>query len=122
MEDEKTKDEKPKPKETITKKLNLGERFTAMNLLPEKGNIFTQKAIIKAKEALTPTDEEVKEYGIVAKEEGGISWNAKKATVTKTIELSAKAVTLIEEALQALNDKNELEQIHVTLFDKFVGE
>lgn len=46
-------------------KLNIGERFHLIALLPEQGNYVTFKTLRKLRETLAPNEAEASEYGFV---------------------------------------------------------
>jgi len=110
-----------KETDVITKELTLGERFAASALFPEKGDYITKLAIKRANEALMPDEKEIKEYKIAPVEGGGLKWPPEMANITAPIELSARAITLLEDALRDLNTKEQLEDSHMSLFEKIVG-
>ena len=46
----------------ISKKLTMGERFVLLNNLPREGDLITFKILRKLREALAPSELEIKEY------------------------------------------------------------
>ena len=49
--------------DTISKKLTMAERFVLLNNLPREGDLVTFKILRKLREALAPSETEIKEYG-----------------------------------------------------------
>jgi len=47
----------------ISKKLIMGERFVLLNNLPQEGDLVTFKILRKLRETLSPSEQEIKEYG-----------------------------------------------------------
>lgn len=47
----------------ISKKLIMGERFVLLNNLPKEGDLVTFKILRKLRETLSPSEEEIREYG-----------------------------------------------------------
>lgn len=58
--------------------LNVQERLTAVNSLPEKGNFETMKIIDALKDILYPSEQEVEKFE-VKQSANNISWNAEGA-------------------------------------------
>jgi len=98
--------------------LSVLERFLALQLLPEKGDFTTLRTVQEARTNLSLTEEEVKEFELKS-EEGRMSWNA-KGSEPREIELSKGAIKLISDALIALNEKKELKEGQLSLYEKFV--
>lgn len=97
--------------------LNVHERLTLVNLLPEKGNFTTMKTIEAMKDLLYPSEEETKMYGIEQKG-NNISWNA-EGNKEIEIKLTKAHKDLITKALEDLDEKEELTMAHYQVFKKF---
>ena len=102
-------------------KLTMGERFTVLSVLPEQGNFATVKIMRELREALSPTEDEHKTYGIVIEGEQ-IRWDVKMGAIEKEITIGNKAHSIIREALEKLDKDKELEDKHFSLFEKFCKE
>lgn len=100
-------------------KLNLHERLTLLNLIPRENNFSTLRIIRKFTKDLGITDEEHKEFDITQKDEK-ISWNVERGLKEKEFEIGEVANVLIVEALKKLDTDKKLEQIHFSLYEKFV--
>lgn len=98
-------------------KLNVQERLTLVNLLPEKGNFATMKIIEGVRDLLYPSEEESKQFEI--KQSGNnISWNAEGSKEIE-IKLSKGQRDLLEDSLGKLDESEELTFAHYTVFKKF---
>ena len=100
-------------------KLNLSERFEFLNLLPKLENYSTLRIVRKVSKDIGITDDEYKEFDI-KQEEGKVTWDPKKAEKEKDFEIGEVATQLIINALKKLDSDKKLEQIHFSLFEKFV--
>lgn len=97
--------------------LNVQERLTLVNLLPEKGNFQTMKTIDTLKSLLYPSEEEGKKFEI--KQTGNnISWNPEGAKPIE-IKLSKVQKDMLQTSLEELDEKAELTFPHYTVFKKF---
>lgn len=101
-------------------KLNLNERLTLLNLIPKESNFSTLRIIRKFTKDLGITDDEYKEFGI--KQEGEkITWKPENAEKEKEFEIGEIANQLVVSALEKLDQEKKLEQVHYTLYEKFVN-
>ena len=99
-------------------KLNLLERFTVLQILPQKGNFATLNIVRKLQEALAPSEEEFKKYEI--KQDGDqTKWN-KKGLEEVEIQLGEKAIEIVVSTLKELDKENTLTPQHLTIYEKFV--
>lgn len=98
-------------------KLNVSERLTLVNTLPEKGNFETMKIIESLKDKLYPDEKETKKFEIKTKT-NQITWNAEGAKDVE-IGLTEGEVKLLTEALEKLDEKSELTFAHYAVFKKF---
>ena len=100
--------------------LNISERLTLVNLLPEKGNFETMKTIEALRDILYPTEEEVKKFG-VKQTSNNISWNEEGA---KEIPLKFTKIQkdLLKESLDKLDEKEELTFAQYSVYKKFKGK
>ena len=97
--------------------LNVQERLTLVNLLPEKGNFATMKTIEGLRDVLYPSEEETKKFDI--KQKGNnISWNEDGAKEIE-IKLSKAQTDLIVESLDKLDEKEELNFAQYSVYKKF---
>ena len=98
-------------------KLNIQERLTLVNVIPEKGNFETQKLIEALKELLYPSEEETKTFEIKQLEKT-ISWN-KEGSDGVEIKLTKGHTDLLKKRLTTLSDKEELDYPQYLIFKRF---
>ncbi|KKM00613.1 hypothetical protein LCGC14_1802640, partial [marine sediment metagenome] len=94
--------------------------LTLLNLIPRENNFSTLRIIRKFTKDVGISDEEYKKFEIKSEEEGKISWNPEKANKEKEFEIGEVANQLIISALEKLDSDKKLEQVHYTLYEKFV--
>ena len=99
-------------------KLNLRERIAILEILPAKNSIVTWRVINSLKELLGVTEDEHKEFNIVINGDT-ITWN-EKGLIEKELPIGQKAAEIIKTALVALNNANKLEEVHISIYEKFV--
>lgn len=97
--------------------LNVQERLTLVNLLPEKGNFLTMKTIEAMKDLLYPSEEEAKKFGLEQKG-NNISWNEEGSKPTE-IKFTKAHKDLIVASLEKLDEKEELTMAQYQVFKKF---
>ena len=100
-------------------KLNVLERITALGILPEAGNFVTLKIVQNLQMALSLTEAEFKEYGVVQKDDQ-LTWN-EKGREEKEIKIGEKATDILVEALKKLDEEKKLTNQHFSLYEKFVN-
>ena len=98
-------------------KLNIQERLTLVNVIPEKGNFETQKLIEALKELLYPSEEETKKFAIKQLEKT-ISWN-KEGSEGIEIKLTKGMTDLFVKRMTALSEKEELDYPQYLIFKRF---
>jgi len=102
-------------------KLNLTERIVALNLLPQEGNFLTLRTIREHQMKISPSEAEIKKYG-VTEQDGKIFFAnpqlAEKETVD--IEIGEIVTNIITEALETLNKEEKLKPVQMSLYEKFV--
>ncbi len=103
----------------MKRKLNIGERLVLLELLPREGNFVTLKIVRDLQSALSFTEKELKELGIIF-EGNNIKWNPAKSKETKEIEIGEKAEELFLDALKKLDENQKLTSNHFALYEKFV--
>lgn len=101
-------------------KLNVLERMVAPQLFPERGSYVDNVTKKGAIEAIGLSEEEISYYGVEDVGNGAVKWNPEKGEEEKVIDLSDGAVALLKKALKALDDKQELEARHISLYEKLV--
>lgn len=98
--------------------MNVGERLTAMTMLPQEGSFVTIQIVRDLSKKLGITAEEYKEFEI-KEDNGKVFWNA-KGNEDREIELADVEITMLKDALKKLDDANKLTQQHFSLYEKFV--
>jgi hypothetical protein len=101
-------------------RLTVLERIVLLGVLPGEGNFITLKIVRQLREALSFTEEELKDLSLQQVGEQ-VTWNAAAADPEGTeISIGEKATDLIVESLKKLNEENKLTQQHFSLYEKFV--
>lgn len=118
-------------KEGISILLTLSERLNLLTILPKEGTFLTLKIVRQLREALSPSEEEHKAFGIAAPGQKFIDENGNESIVPngqlrfKNIEaevrIGEKANDLIVECLKKLDDSGKLTDNHFSLYEKFVA-
>ena len=102
-------------------KLSIPERIGLLGILPEKGNFVTLRVVDEARRLLSFTEREIKDWGIVAAEEGRVSWNPQKA-VDGDVKIGDAVRELIAKKLKELDEKEELLMAMYSLYERFVDK
>ena len=99
-------------------KLDISERFALLGILPEKGNYATQKVVGDLIEDIGFSVEELEKIEYKQEGDRGV-WDPKKDP-NKEFDFGKYESEVIADALKDLDEKDELERRHVSLYDKFV--
>ena len=101
-------------------KLMVHERLALFELLPRKGNYEALKSIRVARETLSFTPEEIEFFEL--KQEGGVTnWNKDKAAQrVLDAPLEEYIVKLFRKKLSEMEQKGELTEQYVSVYEKFV--
>ena len=100
-------------------KLTIFERLTLLNLLPPKGDLTTIRIVRETREELSFSEFEHKKLQFI-QTEGSVTWNPEAAeSLLKDVKLGRKAREIIVAQLDALNESDEVEERHLSLFEKF---
>ena len=100
--------------------LNVQERLTLSRLLPEKGNFETMSAMESLRQVLFLSEEEVEKVEL-KQTENAITWNEKGAERVE-IDISEKGKQILMDALEKLNEKEELDVLQYAIFKRFKEE
>jgi hypothetical protein len=103
-------------------KLTVLERFQALNVLPDVGNIVQMRMRQKLIEKVGLSVEELEEYDVkpgVA--EGTVQWK-QEVPQEKEIDLKGPEIAALAENLKKVSNEGKLNPMQVTLYDKLVGE
>ena len=105
-------------------KLNIGERFALLGVLPQQGNAITLRIIRELQSRLSFTEEELKHYNIEnhANPDGSarVTWNPELSEETTDIPIGKAATDVIKVELTRLNAQNQLHVTMLPLYEKFV--
>ena len=110
---------KAKSNGLVTIKLGVGDRFALIGLLPTEAGIATICIVEAMSKKLTPNEKEQEAIGLTPLPNGGITWNAEKAT-DRNIPFSGFEVKLVVERLQKMDKEKKLTKAHIKIWDKFV--
>ena len=96
-------------------KLNVLERINLAGILPAEGNLITFRVFTDLKKALAFTEKEIKNFGIVQKEDK-IFWTKSKEV---EIPIGEQATIIIQIVLKKLDTENKVNEGNFSLFVKF---
>jgi hypothetical protein len=105
--------------------LTVLERLTLLNTLPAEGDLTTLRIIRRLRESLSFSESEHTALGFKAEtnEDGKqlVRWNT-DAPQEADIQVGQKATEIIKATLQALSEKKQLTEGHLSLCDKFLPD
>ena len=96
--------------------LSIYDRILLRNILPPTGDIITMRVLADLHKALGFTEEELAEFEIKQVDER-ISWKNGRLV---PIEIGPKAIRIIVEALEKLNEEKKITIELVSLYERFV--
>lgn len=101
-----------------TMKLNVLERVHLLNIVPRKGSIIENKAIMSLLTKIEFDGNELKEYELKSTPDGKITWNQDKS---KDIELTfiETEIDMIKKAINEMDSKKEVPLNLMPLIEKF---
>jgi len=101
-------------------KLNVAERLTLVQIIPEKGNFKTMSTVEKVKTTLYLSEEEREEFEV--KQAGNnLAWN-EKGSEQREIEFSDFGRELIIESLEKLDKEENLTSPQFLIYKQFKEE
>lgn len=101
-------------------KLNIQERLTLVNLIPEKGNFLTMSIVEELRLCLYPSEKEIKEFDL--KQEGNIlTWN-EKGSKRIEIKLTDSQKGFIMDKLEELSKENNLNFAQYSVYKRLKEE
>jgi len=102
--------------------LGIKDRYVLLRTLPMEGNFRTMRTIVKLREDLLPTEDEIKKFGIMTSPDGNsIQWDTDKA-VEVDIQIGEVATEVIVAALKGLDSQDKLTAEHISLWELFIEE
>lgn len=103
-------------------KLTIHERIILASILPPAGTFVTLGLVRKLREALSFSEQEHKDFGILVNNETGtVNWKDEHATTETEIEIGEKMTDLVVETLKKLDKEAKLTEHHFSLYEKFIG-
>lgn len=100
-------------------KLSVKERLLLLNILPKESNFLTLRIVRDLQNALSFSEEEVKQFEF--KTEGNKAiWNQEKE-IDKEIQIGEKATDLIIDSLKELDKLKKINMDIYNLYEKFVS-
>ena len=100
-------------------KLNVQNRLVLMSILPVSGNAINLKLLRVLRESLSFNEKEIKMLNLVEKD-GMVTWKPDHRVKDKEVEIGAAMTELIVKALKALDEKEELLDVQMNLYDIFI--
>jgi hypothetical protein len=102
-------------------KLTIMDRFALLKVLPHEGSFATLKIVQELRLALSPSEQEHKEFEI--KEQGNnIMWNPEKGAVPKEIPIGEKATDIIVMSLKKSDQNGNLPEEAISVYEKFIKD
>jgi hypothetical protein len=99
--------------------LTVLERLLISDSLDQQGDIIFLRIRNELISKVGLSDDDVKKYKIIRKDNGGISWDPKVPQEAK-IELTETECGMIKSSLVKLNNAKKLTPDHISLYEKFV--
>ena len=101
-------------------KLEVHERLALLELLPSKGSYAGLKALRKAREIISPNQEE-REFFELKHDGRQWSWNPAKAS-QRVLDAPIEQFVMetVREALAEMNANGEMTEAYMSLYEKFV--
>lgn len=97
--------------------LDLVERFTLLNTLPQKGDFITIKVLRNLKDALAASEQEIEEHGLREKD-----WEIRPGQGLVDIEINETWRGMIVDALKEADKNKTITDQHISLWEKFCEE
>ena len=101
--------------------LTIIERFMALNILPEEGNVIKMRMRLKLIEKLGLTNDEMEKFEVKQLDDGNVKWRNDLPQETE-VDLKGPEIAAIGENLKKLSEDDKLKPEQLSLYDKIVGE
>jgi predicted aconitase len=102
--------------------LGIKDRYVLLRTLPTEGNFRTMRTIVKLREDLLPSEDEIKSFGIKMSPDGNtVVWDVEKATESD-IQIGEVATEVIVAALKNLDSQDKLTIDHMPMWERFIEE
>lgn len=100
---------------------SVQDRLALLSVLPDKGNITTLHILRVLREELSFSEDEHAALELVTLPDT-VHWNPDHKVPDKTIEVGDKARDVIATALKQADQRQDLADLHIPLWDRFVGD
>ena len=101
-------------------KLNVKNRFALLGILPKESNYVTIRLITNIRKKLDLSDDEIKEFNVVAAPNGGITWKPENEKDPKEIRIDNLLIGVIVEELNKLEKAKKITDINADLYEMFI--
>jgi hypothetical protein len=105
-------------------KLNIPDRITLLNILPNEGNVVTLRLIMDFQRQVGFTGKEIKDWKIANKVDGRgrpyVVWDSDFTEATKDIQIGDAMSGIIVNQLKNLDRNGKLSIDMMSLYDRFV--
>ena len=104
----------------ITFRLSLAERLSLDSVLPKEGDIITVRVLLKLREEIFLTSEEIEKFDVKASPDGSVAWNAEGARFSRQYVWDSVKGGIVKKALEDLNAHHKLRVDLLPLYKTFV--
>lgn len=104
-----------------TEAMSVQDRLALLSVLPDKGNITTLRIVRVLRESLSFSEAEHATLELEMLPDT-VRWNPEKENAAKEIELGDKARDVIVASLKQADGRKDLAELHLPLWDRFVGD
>ena len=101
-------------------KLNIQERLTLVNLVPEKGNFITMSIVDGLRLILYPSEAEVKKFDL-KQDDRLLTWNEEGSKKTE-VKVSDSQIDFLMDQLEKKSIANELDFLQYSVYKRLKDE
>ena len=101
-------------------KLNIQERLTFVNLVPEKGNFITMSIVDGLRLILYPSEAEVKKFDL-KQDDRLLTWNEEGSKKTE-VKVSDSQIDFLMDQLEKKSIANELDFLQYSVYKRLKDE
>lgn len=101
-------------------KLNIQERLTLVNLVPEKGNFITMSIVDGLRLILYPSEAEVKKFDL-KQDDRLLTWNEEGSKKTE-VKISDSQIDFLMDQLEKKSIANELDFLQYSVYKRLKDE
>ena len=98
--------------------LSVKDRLVLLNILPEQSSLATLRIVRELREGLSFSEEEHAASNMRNLDDGRLMWEEGKVP-DKELDIGPKAASVIRDALEKLDQADELTMDHLDLCDEF---